>query len=242
MADAPGSDGMSWLQPPPGVVDVPAPTDSAARRPAGARSRAEVFAEKSDRARAVAEERVKPGACPKCAAPVMYSREVGLLTVVDVTPVYPADEVDLEGSYIVAGTKLKRATFEVRQYYGPRFVYTEHTSCGRIVPTPVKVEKKSKGDDPWADAPPFDDGSKLKTWRCWNCDEVIPPERQGVVIQYDGPNYSYYHCHCDTDCVTRERNPVKVGERKKVYPKIDKFGHYAEVKKGESMPEDGGAK
>jgi hypothetical protein len=93
------------------------------------------------------------------------------------------------------------------------------------------MPKPQKVDD---DVPPFE--LERKAWRCWDCQELVPPERQSVVISYNGPNVSYYYCHCDQQC--EPVSTTKLGSRKVKYPKLNpRTMRYETPKKGEVLPE-----
>jgi hypothetical protein len=198
------------------------------------------MAERKERHSAAQEGVARPGACPRCGTPVLFARELGFLTVVDAIPVrYESTWQSMVpgsfyGIFCIVRGQLKALLHDsdVRRTYGVEYVHTEHVSCGRVVPRLTEMPKPQKVDN---DVPPFESG--LKTWRCWDCQEIIPPERQAVVIQYNGPNVSYYYCHCDQQCQP-VHNRGQLGTRKVKYPKINpRTMKYDAPKKGEVLPE-----
>lgn len=225
-------DSGDWLSRLPSAPSAPG-TVKAPKRP---QTRAEAFQAKADTAKRVNEERVQPGTCPKCSAVVLYGRYLGLLDVADAVPVAYEDAWQAVTSgarlYMVFNKKLKIMTGDARSHFGVQYVHVEHVSCGRITPKPIVLPKPEKAEDDGTI--PFDIG--LKPWRCWDCQELIQPENQAIVISHDGPRSSYYMCHCDKACV-----PVKsasiLAQRKPKHPKINKLtGKYEEPKKGEVLP------
>jgi hypothetical protein len=196
--------------------------------------------EKRETRKLADEGKVKPGQCPRCSGAVLFTRQAGLLYVVDAIPVpYHSTwqsytpEQRVWGNFVVVRGRLKAVMHisDVRMY-NAEFVHQEHVSCGRVVPRLTEMPKPEKED---SDVPPFE--GQLKPWRCWDCRELIQPEQQAIVIQYDGPDISYYYCHCDYAC-----KPVvsaKLGTRKVRHPKINpRTMKYEEPKKGEVLPRD----
>lgn len=220
---------LSWLEMAPESV----------RRPAQRQTKAQVMDERKERHKLAEEGKVKPGTCPKCGTPVIFARELGFLTVVDAIPVkFESTWQSMVGNerfygifVVVRGTmKTLLHVSDVRMYEA-EYVHAEHVSCGRVVPRIADVPKPHKED---SDVPPFE---FRKPWRCWDCRELIPVERQAVVISYDGPDVSYYYCHCDQQC-----QPVsssgQLGKRKVRHPKINpRTMKYEAPKKGEVLPE-----
>lgn len=223
----------TWLQPPPDMRPEPVPR---AKR----KTRADAMEEKAESRKQADEGKVHPGQCPRCNAPVLFARRLGLLYVVDAIPVpYQSTWQSMVpgrfyGIFIVLRGRIKALlhSSDVAMYKA-EYVHNEHVSCGRVVPRLTEPEKPPKED---SDVPPFE-GMKLKTWRCWDCRELIPPERQSIVISYDGPDMAYYYCHCDQECQPVGRS-TKLGKSKVKYPKINpRTMKYEEPKKGEVLPE-----
>jgi hypothetical protein len=174
------------------------------------------------------------GTCPRCGCVVMYARETGLLTVVEAVPT--EDEIGclVTGrlTYSVSNNHLKLRTAAWRAYSPDSTAHPEHTACdgpGGRTPTPRPIRRPPPPPSDPNEKPPFD----LKPWRCWVCDTLIQPEEQGMVIQYDGPEMSYYSCRCAADCTPKERTQITLGEKKPRYARVDRFGNRMEPKKGE---------
>lgn len=223
-----GSRAAAWLQGPP--EQPPAPK---ARR-----TRADAMAEKAESRKLADEGKLKPGSCSRCGLTVMFTRMQGLLYVVEAIPVHISTTwqavLDGAGVYLIVDNKLKPATKTAQTYYKSEYVFLEHIKCGRVVPRLIelpKVETKSKDD---GDVPPFE----LKPWRCWDCRELIQPEQQGISLSYDGPDMSYYMCHCDRDCKPVGQG-AKLKQRQPRYPKLNpRTMKYEAPKKGEVLPDE----
>lgn len=221
---------LEWLGAP--VEPVPRPKRRA--------TKAEVMDERKERAKLAEEDKAQPGTCPKCGTPVLFARHMGFMYVCDAIPVrydstwqsYVKDRY--WGHFAVVRGLLKPVMHHSDvKMYGLEYVHLEHDSCGKVIPRLAEIPKPPKED---SDVPPFEDDFR-KPWRCWDCREVIPPERQAVVISYNGPDISYYYCHCDQQC-----QPVnstgQLGTRKVKYPKINpRTMKYEAPKKGEVLPE-----
>ena len=237
---APTADGVregpAWLQGPPEVHGGLTVEPVARRKP---RTRAEAFEAKREARQAAQDGKAHPGQCPRCSRPVLYSRALGILTVIDAIPVaYESTwqskvEQSVWGLFVVVRGLIKPVMHKSDvAMYKAEYVHLEHVSCGKVTPRLTEPPKSPKED---SDVPPFD-GEFRKPWRCWDCREMIQPEQQGIVIHYDGPDISYYYCHCDKAC--EPAVSVALGKPKVRHPKINpRTMKYEEPKKGEVIPE-----
>lgn len=250
----------SWLQPPPTITENFERAIRSHDRPKGkpTQTKAQAFEAKAETARTAAEEKLKAGTCPQCATVVLYSRTVGLLDVVDAVPIQ-----EPEWTYVAAGRttyivvdnrRLKRATYDARRFWPKAPIHAEHTACGKIVPVPVELAKTPRDYDGDVE-PPFDVGllaplgeltrvsdlseqETMKSWRCFNCNEIIEPDEQAFAVTYNGPRSSYYITRCAKQCETKLYGPQTAGKKPR-YPKINKLtGEYEEPKKGEVLPDE----